>query len=204
MRFFLIIMLAILSAPALAQDVNVMQSPDMLEEPVSQEKELGDVRGFVWGLGAVDIQAYEEAEFLGINDHVLSFKGKDHGLDAYIDYYFFDGKLGRAEVTYTQKRTEPQVYLDDYIELQDKMNKERGQATQDQVIWKRSIYRDDPERWGLAAMMGFVEFTSVWVTPSSAIRLVFDGYDVKARMKMVYSSDTIVDVENQPSLVPKR
>ncbi|MEM6780378.1 MAG: hypothetical protein AAF569_00785 [Pseudomonadota bacterium] len=187
---FLVILLFLIT-PAFAQDAQ------------TEDTFVGDARGLVWGLSQDDIKRYEQSEFLGPFENALSYKGQDFGKDAFITYYFFDNKLGRIIVEYDYLRANPQDYLNDYIEFQSQLTELYGDPSSDDIVWRNDIYRNDPERWGIGVMMGGVQFSSLWSTPTSIIRMTLRGDKMKAELETTYVSKTVLQRENAVSLTPQ-
>ncbi len=201
-----IVAIMVLSVPAMAQEGSrafeeAFEQPD--PEEILDPALAGDFRGFVWGLDRNSVREFETAEFLGPIEDVLVYRGKDFGFKSYIQYYFYGEKLGRAIVLYNDNNSNPQDYLNDYISVQNKISRLYGPPTSDNVIWNDDNYRDDPERWGQAMLMGIVEFVSVWSTPTSVIQLELKGRDMKPNFRAVYISKTVLAEENEVPLVPQ-
>lgn len=198
------------SLPAMAQEGSrafeeAFQKP--APEDIVDPELFADVRGFVWGLGRDLVRDNEFSEFLGANENVLVYRGKDFGFQAFLQYYFYgeplrDGKLGRAEIIYNDMNSNPQDYLNDYIKVQDQISKIFGAPSSENIIWKDDRFQDDEEMWGVAAMMGQVQFLSIWSTRRSVIQLILTGADMRADMRAIYISKTVLDEQNAVPLVP--
>lgn len=205
-RWILFFLVIFLSVPSQAQEGSrafekAFEQPD--PEEVLDPALAGDIRGFVWGLDRNSVREFESAEFLGPIENALVYKGKDFGFKSYIQYYFYEDKLGRAIVLYNDKNSNAQDYLNDYISVQSKISKLYGPPVSDNVVWNDKRYQDDPEHWGQAMLMGFVEFRSVWSTPTSVIQLELTGSKMRQNFRAVYISKTVLAEENEVPLVPQ-
>ena len=184
--FFLLSLFIIYTAPLYAQD----------------DISVGDVRGMIWGVGQADVQEFETAEYFGSFENSITYEGPDMGVDAFITYFFSGDKLSQARIKYALNRPDAQIYVNDYIEIGDAITEIYGDPTYENLTFKSKKYRNDPQRWGIAAVTGDMIFETRWETPTTLIRLTFSGEDFKPDIRSLFISKTIAFQSDMESLTP--
>ena len=181
------------------------QSREEAEQDIADKRALaGDIRGLVWGLTREDVEGFEnDLERLGRYEDKTVYTTKDSNFPATVIYQFYNDQLLRGDIEYKQIQTIPQEYLNDYIALQDKISEIHGEPVRDEMNWQGDMYKNDPERWGLAVMLGFLRLQTMWSTPRSIITLDFRGQRMKQSMKATYISKTIIRAEDEGNILPK-
>lgn len=73
---------------------------------------------------------------------------------ALVVYIFVDKKLVRVKVVFTRQRTNANGFLSDFASFEDKLTRVYGEPVEDNTFWSRDLYRDRPEKWGMALLIG--------------------------------------------------
>lgn len=203
---FIIMVLLPLSSFAQSEQTSAFEAArEKAEQEIADKRAMaGDVRGLVWGVTSEDVEGFEnDLERLGRHEDKIVYTTKDFDFPASVIYQFYKDQLTRADVEYEQIQTIPQEYLNDYMALQDKISEIYGEPVSDEVNWRSDMYKNDPERWGLAVMMGALRLQTMWSTPRSVITLDFRGKRMKQSMRVTYISKTIIRAEEDVNILPQ-
>lgn len=136
-------------------------------------------------LGKVQIHETEQGK--------QCIQGETSGLSSITCYEFLDSRLSSVMVLFTEQRTAHSSHIADYEKLKDLLTKKYGTPNADEVVWKESLYEDDPQHRGTALALGHVVFRSEWKTPETRIRLVLGAENFKVFHAITYESLAHVD-----------
>jgi hypothetical protein len=61
-------------------------------------------------------------------------------------------------------------------------------SSYEKINWKSSLYKDDPEDWGLAISIGHVSWIARWDLSETTICLLLTGDNFKIMLGLLYST----------------
>lgn len=110
------------------------------------------------------------------------------GRKARLFYQFASSHLREAFYAFEDAHTNRNLYIDDFEDLRELLALKYGEPLIDTAIWKRNLYRNDPDEWGRAVVIGDVTFRAEWETPRTRIILSLGGDNYEARHFLGYVS----------------
>lgn len=155
---FVISMLLLFTAPALAQD-----------EPV--------FRNFIWGVGKEDVRAFETARWYKEEGSSTFYVEKPDRFRRTIRYDFRNGKLWRAYYGYNDLHfSNTQKVFDEGVKEQLRLTKIYGKPAKEEILWIRTRYRK-PQRLEAALRGGDIRIRTTWELPDTKVvmELYHDG-----------------------------
>ncbi len=157
----LMVAFSLLSFPSvpLAQETRELSAQ---EQALIDQKFLGVLRGFVWGLPPTIILEHEEGTFMGEDKGALFYLDYIRGLKATIGYEFLNNKLWRARIFIEKKYTNMQHRLDDLLIIQADLTKRYGKPVKEEFKWVKATDKNFPESWGWAIYRSELFITVVW------------------------------------------
>ena len=141
------------------------------------------LRHFIWGVRAEDVRRYESAVYIdSFEDALLFAKDGPDGQRRTITYRFAEDGLIAADINYLLDFTDPEDTIDVALAVRRELSAEYGPPDTETMTWHNRVYRDHPERWGLAVLRGDVDISSVWRTPATYAELRLTGGSLDARL----------------------
>lgn len=149
-----------------------------------------DFRNVLWGMTMEEVMAAEtEAALTVLADQpVLVGDCIVAGRKARLFYQFASSHLREAFYAFEDAHTNRNLYIDDFEDLRELLALKYGEPLIDTAIWKRNLYRNDPDEWGRAVVIGDVTFRAEWETPRTRIILSLGGDNYEARHFLGYVS----------------
>ena len=152
-----------------------------------------DFRKSVWGMTQGEVKKTEKAEIIDAEADTLCYQGEVAGLDCFVFYYFTDGKLSSSGYGVTEEHMNKNGYIDDYDKLKTLLSKKYGKPTDDDVIWKNDLYKDDYQDWGFAVSMGQLVYQSAWENEKTRILLYLRGDNFNVFLGIKYVSKDMTE-----------
>lgn len=153
-----------------------------------QPRKLADGYGLVkWGASKRDVRAqYPTArEWKGhlVTDDTIA------GYGALVYFLFADDTLVASRVFFTVEHSNDNDFLSDFDHVDRLLNGKYGDAdTPRRYHWRKSLYRDDTERWGMAVAAGHLWVFSLWDGVDTEIEHALTGDNFKVRHAINYRS----------------
>lgn len=163
MRIYLILLLTFfVTFPARAQDDVTQVSDEFLE--------VGNVRGFIWGLPPEIIKQEEKGSFVEQDEEGrLFFVDMMLGMKVSITYEFENNKLIRAQIFSEKKYPYPQERIEDLVKIKKNISLQLGEPKQENFKWIKDTDKQYPESWGWSVYRGDLIIDIVWDTPDSYV-----------------------------------
>ncbi len=154
----------------------------------SKETDFG-FRKTRWGMTKKQVKANESLKPTGESDALIAYGGSIANMaNTSISYIFADGKLVEGFYRFNAKHTNKNDNISNYKKLKEILTRKYGEPTKDDVIWNKSIYRDNPEHWGMAVSMGHLEYRADWETERTEITLDLFGDNFNVEFGTLYVS----------------
>ena len=123
-------------------------------------------------------------------DHVSKYITKPvtvGGFGAMLAFYFTEGKLSAGTYIFTEQHTNPNLYIDDYLNIEGVLQGKYGTSSEVNNIWSNTLYKDDPEQYGLAISAGHYELGNTWRTENTGVvhSLKGDNFEIFHRIQYV-------------------
>jgi len=146
-------------------------------EPVNEEGKTS-FRNVKWGMSKEQIMSLEKAELVTEENDSLVYKDNINGIDSAVFYNFIDNELTYGGYFITETHSNEMEYINDFNVLKAELKNKYGEPISDEQIWKKDRYKNTPEKWGMAILLGELELMAKWDTPDTEIiiRLAGDNY----------------------------
>lgn len=162
---------------------------DQLKARISQV----GFRECTWGSSEDQVKKSERSEFFqkqkgntGLD--ILGYNGNAGGMDCLIAYYFAENQLVEGRYIFIEDHVNKNLYIDDFNKVKSNIVEKYGAPTQDQMIWKNDLYKDDLSDWGTAISAGHLIYAAVWELPLTKISLQLSGDNFKITHVLDYLS----------------
>lgn len=160
-------------------------APDTNMVPLSNP----DFRNVAWGMSRTEVKRRETGRPIDDQPDVVVYEKEVAGLESHLGYVFVDNKLTSGGYVFKHKHINNNLYLDDYARLKDLLVKKYGKPSLDDTVWSNSVFKDDPDRWGLALSTGHMRRFAIWDNPREEIRLSISGDNARISMVLNYESE---------------
>ena len=160
-----------------------------------------DFRNCKWGMTKNDVLkaeklkasdlSYNEAQGMGSASSIAS-------LSCQVLYIFAHDKLVRSKYYITESHSNNNLFVEqDYPKLKELLIKKYGPPVKEDTLWSNDLYKDSPQEWGMALVVGHLSFYCSWETEKTAIVLYLSGDNFKVNFGIEYSSKEWGGLEQQ-------
>lgn len=153
-----------------------------------------DFRNTKWGMTKDEVKKYETAELFFEDDITLIYSVSVKGLDATLTYLFNnDGQLYDTSYVFEEKHENKNLYIDDYKLILNSLNKKFKQENKlmDGFSWINNMYKDNPDKYGLAISLRHLFVKHIWDTQNSEIYQSLSGINNEIIHTVQYVSKNI-------------
>jgi tetratricopeptide (TPR) repeat protein len=165
-------------------------------------------RGFVsdegygkskWGQSRKTVRSlYPTAQLA--SDSTLFLKDQIGGSPAVVWFEFVSNKLVSVSIRQDAEHVNKSLYISDYQRLQQRLREKYGPAEED-VNWLNSLYKEEPEQYGMAISVGHLRLSTTWETPKTHIRLACTGENFKLFVLISYTSRELDELRSKSELL---
>lgn len=147
-----------------------------------------DFRNVNWGMTPEEVQQKENLDLIIEDTETLMYRTSLASIDCYLFYGFTDKKLCSAMYSMDKDHVNQNQYVEDFLKLKNLLIQKYGSPIRDEEIWRRSLYKDNPEQKGLAISIGDLILASTWETTRTKISIVLWGDNFKIKHAIQYQS----------------
>ncbi len=146
----------------------------------------GDFRDADWGMSKQQVRAIEDGEPIGESDRTLAYQVTLAGLSC-IGVFAFnnDDELYAGSYEFNETHTNRNDHIDEFKQL-DGLLEEKYKLNRQGTNWMNELYRDDPQRWGIAVSLGHVVFASQWENESTTVLHFLSGGNFEIKHGLTY------------------
>lgn len=159
---------------------------ESLSEKESETELEYDFKKFCWGdaqelIEKEEGEPYLEDDMTAVDAHYIAYETTVAGKDAVLAYYFCDEGLFRTRYILTEEHSNEELYIDDYEDVQEALEKKYGEPTLYYEDWqddsKKSYYA---EKKGDALCYGYLNYYTYFRLDRSLISMEMsaDNYDI--------------------------
>ncbi len=120
-----------------------------------------------------------------------------NGLDTELVFEFKNELLKTIMYTFKTEHSNRNIYIEDYLKIKEILIEKYGEPEKNIEKWRRDLYKDDYQDYGMAIAIGDLEYRTIWNLPDVGILLNLIGDNYKIEHTMIYlnksksqSSDT--------------
>lgn len=147
-----------------------------------------DFRNIIWGMSQSEVKTAEkEAVFDFEMDNSLNYQTKIDNTEYSLVYLFVDDKLYAANYIRIGVVNDDS-YIHEYEKIKKIMSEKYGNPSEDNIIWKDELFKNDPNYYGIAVAMGHVVNFAKWDTPNTIIGMMLDGVNSQSTIVIGYTS----------------
>ena len=146
-----------------------------------------DFRGLNFGDSMETVKKAEKCELASQDKTMLVYQDKISGIKMYVMYNFENNKLMSGGYLCSENYSNSNDYVKSYFSLKDILIAKYGNPSgvNENV---ESIYKDDPEYYGLALSTGRARFTCKWDLPNMTILCGAIGNNLDCDLMINYTS----------------
>lgn len=144
-------------------------------------------RGIDWGTTISQAKKSEQLELYLSNDKILIYKGKLSTYDVTISYFFEQGLLRSGMYSLEENYVNDNNYIAAFEDLKSQLTIKYADPSEDRLIWKNNLYRDDPDRYGMAISAGHLEYRTIWNIDGTRIGLTLSGENYECELNIIYA-----------------
>ncbi|WP_128547854.1 hypothetical protein [Larkinella soli] len=135
-----------------------------------------DLRSLRWGMHSQEVRTLERLAPIRVTDTTQIYRQRwFYNYPATLHLDFIDDRLAGARYILTEKHIRAIDHWKDYHDIVKILSDRYGTPPGDYWTWNVPLYKDRPERFGDAVLLGHLRRSSVWETGRSIITLEMSG-----------------------------
>lgn len=155
----------------------------------------GSFRQAQWGMSKEEVKKTETGDILRDDETVLAYKDSVSGLDALVVYIFAGNRLVRAKYSFINKHANKNDFMTDFSSIADAMIAKYGKPKENRTIWKKELWRDNRDHWGMAISTGDLVFLKEWDAGDTEICHILSGDNFDISHVVEYTSKSLKSLE---------
>lgn len=156
-----------------------------------------DFRKAYWGMGPEAVKATEENKPSREEDGAIFYDTTVAGYDALAAFIFTDQKLVRGAYVFKIVHSNDGDFIEDFRKVESALSDKYGKSKNRGPIWKDTLYKDDPEQWGMAVGAGHLVYQAFWQTETTEILEDLSGDNFQIDLKVQYTSRALKGLEEK-------
>lgn len=160
-----------------------------IENEIKNEKSY-DFRKTYWGMSKSEVKQNENASIIEETDETLQYMTNLDNDKVTLVYSFVDDKLISALYFFNNSYQNPNKYIYDYERINSFLKRKYGKTSNqlDEQEWSNTLFKNDPENWGLAVSIGQLVYVNYWSKESTQIIHMLTGENYNIRHHIQYRS----------------
>lgn len=98
------------------------------------------------------------------------------------------GRLGQVIILVTKRHLNSQGYIEDYEKLRDLLRAKYGPEGVANEKWTNDMFKDNPNDWGTALVMGHLGLISAWRSEVTEVGIIASGGNMSVSLAIFYNS----------------
>ena len=156
-----------------------------------------DFRKTRWGMSQAEVMASETLELKERTKDVLGYETQLFGKDVMLVYAFVKDRLVRARYFLSERHANKLLYIKDYEQFTEALEKKYGPPTLDEIDWLNPLFKDKPSHWGTAVSVGHMKMSKGWDASTTLIVAMLVGDNYKISCFIDYNSKELHHLENE-------
>jgi hypothetical protein len=150
------------------------------------KSDTADFRLTHWGETLAQVKAVEKSQLEYERKDSLVYKALLFELNCRIIYVFTAGALTSGSFVIEQPHVDPARFLVDYENLKQFLQPTYGKFISEENMWKNEMYKNQPESFGFAISIGFLEKKTIWQDKRSRVELFITGQNHQITTRIDY------------------
>jgi len=140
------------------------------------------------GMPKEQVKRIEKSKLIGEEDSFLCYEKKINGLDTLL-YFLFNhrNQLYLIKYAFMRKHINQNWYIYDFKRVDKILRKKYGKPDVHKEIWRKDLYKNDKDNWGMAIAVGDLVYFTQWKGETS-IRHNLSGGNFKINHSLIYSN----------------
>jgi len=115
------------------------------------------------GMSKEQVKAIEKSKLVGEEDLSLCYETKINGFDTLL-YFVFNhrNQLYLIKCVFMRKHINQNWYIYDFKSVDKILRKKYGKPAIHKEIWRRDLYKNDRDNWGMAIAVGDLGYFTQW------------------------------------------
>jgi hypothetical protein len=149
-------------------------------------------RKTTWNMTIDQVINSEQLNIISNENNKLFYETSILNKDCYLFYNFNNNKLISAGYLFDIIHTNPNDYIDNYLEIQQSLIIKYKEPINNETIWKNNLYKSQQQFWGLAISMGHLIYQSIWETETTKIILKLYGDNYQNYLGIIYADKNYI------------
>jgi hypothetical protein len=128
----------------------------------SDKQPVDDIRGHSWGDSRARVKKSEKGKFVSETGDMMGFTDTIGGISVFIVYQFSKDRLVKTSWASQEKHANKNDYISDYNKMKQLIINKRGNPKEDEVRWLNPLYKNKPEKHGLAVEKDHLVYRTRW------------------------------------------
>lgn len=169
------------------------------------DKNEPNFRKSFWGDSKSKVVSVEGQADKGYKSDIYYISDNVAGMPCNVMFSFTNGELSGGLYSFEQKHTNRNDYIGEFNKLVSLLTKKYGEPSENNPIWRNSLYKGDIEEYGFAISMGHLVYRAKWITPLTEIVLDLSGENSQIDLYLIYTSSRLeakrVEAEENKDLI---
>jgi hypothetical protein len=152
-------------------------------------------RNVPWGATADEVKRLMKETPLFDRTPAIVYEDTVGNLQAHCVFGLAGGRFVRGQYQFAEEHTNPNGFLSDFSRIDTLLTKKYGKPSRSERIWNSDLYKDDPNRWGMAVKTGRLVIASEWKMGQVTVTHMLRGDNFKEDHKITYSRDDMEALE---------
>ena len=141
-----------------------------------QDDPVNDLRALRWGMTSREVRTAEKLQPTLVSDTLLLYRQLWFSdLPASLELSFMNGRLAGARYLFTEHHVRASEHWEDYQRIVKVLSGRYGPPSGNNWTWIVPLYKDRPNRYGDAVLLGHLNRSNVWETTRTIITLEMSG-----------------------------
>lgn len=145
-----------------------------------------DFRKGSWGDSEAEIIQKEGIKNISSEAGIYGFESSIGGKECIAGYVFTDDKLFRGAYIFTSKYYDGKEYIRDYDYLKKLLTMKYEEPYEDEMEWASETWKNKPDHYGSALILGDVSYHSYWRTDRTVIALTMATESGNVTIRIFY------------------
>ncbi len=132
-----------------------------------------DLRSLRWGMSKKEVQTLEQSATFRISDTTLLYRQRwFYNFPASVKFAFVKDQLAGALYIFTDRPVRAQQHWEDYGALVKLLSERYGPPSGEYQNWTVPLYKERPDHYGDAVLLGHLNRSNVWETARTVVTLI--------------------------------
>ena len=122
-----------------------------------------------WGMTPEEVVASEKMAPISKDEKLIRYKTQILDKNVELHYLFAQNKLIGASYKLDENYLNSDRFFQTYARFKEELIKKYGSPNKEITNWKNDTFKSDRSKWGIALSLGYLEYFTIWETPSTTV-----------------------------------